>query len=273
MTILPLFFTALLAFAASAGIAFAARRAKSLSTSGALAATASGTIAVTAGWNWGVFLVVWFLYASVLSRAGQRRKTQHTGGIVAKGGRRDAGQVFANGGVYVLLAVVAIVVPGWGTSASIMAAAALGAAGADTSATEVGTWWRGTPLSLRTWSRVPPGTSGAVSAVGTLALVVAAILLSGVAVAIGLVPADALWLTAAAAAVGAVVDTLLGATIQSRRHCDHCGEATEQVVHRCGTPTRANGGLTWMTNDAVNLLCTLTAALVAGGGLYLVPVG
>ena len=273
MTIPPPISTALLGFAASAGIAFAARRAQSLSTSGALAATVGGTVSMMAGWPWGGFLVVWFLYASLLSRVGHRRKAQRTDGIVAKGGRRDAGQVFANGGIYFLLATIAVVMPHWAPTVSVVAAAALVAAGADTSATEGGTWWRGTPFSLRTWSRVQPGTSGAVSAVGSVALVVAALLLGGVAVIIGLIPAGALWLTAASGVVGAFTDTVLGATTQSRRHCDHCREATEQPVHRCGTPTRADGGWAWMTNDVVNLFCTLAAAFTAAAGQYLLPVG
>jgi uncharacterized protein (TIGR00297 family) len=273
MLISPQISTVVLALAASAGIAFGARRAKSLSTSGAMAATAGGTVSMVAGWYWGVFLVVWFLYASLLSRAGHRHKAERTRGMIAKGGRRDAWQVLANGGVYFLLALTSLVMPDWAVAASIMAAAALTAAGADTTATEIGTWWRGSPISLRSWSRVPPGTSGAVSVVGSLAMVVSAILLSGVAVAIGLIPAGALWLTTVAGVAGAVSDTLLGAAAQSRRRCDACAEATEQTVHRCGTPTRPDGGLAWMTNDVVNLLCTVTAAAVAGAWLYLVPLG
>ncbi|HEY0929672.1 MAG TPA: DUF92 domain-containing protein [Gemmatimonas sp.] len=270
----PSFFTVLLAFVVSAGIALAARRAHTLSTSGAIAATIGGTLSIAAGWTWGIFVVVWFLYASVLSRAGRRRKAMQTAGIVAKGGRRDAWQVLANGGVYFALAAAAIIaltlaLPEHAALAAQIAAASLIAAGADTTATEVGTWWQGTPVSLRTWSRVPPGTSGAVSVPGTTALVAAALLLTGMAVAIGLVPPEAFWPVAVAGIAGALIDTLLGAIVQSRRYCAFCGESTEQLVHRCDTATRADGGWNWMTNDMVNLLCTVTAALIAGGWLTL----
>jgi uncharacterized membrane protein len=64
-------------------------------------------------------------------------------------------------------------------------------------------------------------------------------------------------------AAGAMADSLLGATLQERRWCDACALATERRVHDCGTRTRLAGGLAWMDNDAVNLLATLTGAVVA----------
>ena len=266
----PQFITVVLAFLASAAIGGAAYRARSLSASGAVAAAIGGTLSICAGWPWGLFLVVWFLYASAISQLGQRRKARHTAGIVAKGGRRDAGQVLANGGVFFGLAAIGIGALTTGRMTlneqlAIAAAASLVAAGADTTATEVGTWWRGEPLSLRTWRRVPSGTSGAVSMPGTLAMLVAAAALSGLASAAGLIPAQALWPVAMAGVVGAMVDTALGATLQVRRHCPACGEDTEQPIHRCGAVTTINGGVAGLNNDVVNLLCTVAGALTAAG--------
>jgi len=62
---------------------------------------------------------------------------------------------------------------------------------------------------------------------------------------------------------GALVDTLLGATIQERRWCPACQRATEQRVHRCGTMTQRTGGAGFMTNDAVNLTSTIAGALAS----------
>ena len=42
-----------------------------------------------------------------------------------------------------------------------------------------------------------------------------------------------------------------------------CERETEQVVHRCGTRTVEAGGWPWLTNDRVNLLCSLVGAAVA----------
>lgn len=66
--------------------------------------------------------------------------------------------------------------------------------------------------------------------------------------------------------IGSLLDSVLGATVQVRRHCDTCDTRTERRVHTCGAATRAAGGVRWMDNDAVNLTATL-GGLVAAGAL------
>lgn len=246
------------------GVAYAARRAGSLTAGGAVAATVVGTLAMTAGWRWGVFLIGWFVAASLLSRSGRAIKQARTDGVVEKGDQRDAGQVFANGGVFALLAVPAIA--GWPVSADVAALAAAGslaAAGADTAATEVGTRWGTTPWSLRTQSRATPGSSGAISLTGTIGMIVAAAVLGMFAATIGLVAWRSALIVAYAGVCGALADTVLGAWLQSRRWCASCAQHTEQLVHRCGNATVADGGLGWVTNDRVNIACAFMGALVA----------
>ena len=74
---------------------------------------------------------------------------------------------------------------------------------------------------------------------------------------------DALAAVALAGVAGALMDSLLGATLQERRWCDACSRATERAVHDCGAPTRRAGGLGALDNDAVNLAATVTGAAVA----------
>lgn len=253
------------ALAVAGSIAALARRAGSLSPSGALAATATGAVAILTSWRWGAFLVLWFVMASLLSRAGRAVKQARTAEVVEKGDRRDAGQVFANGGVFALAAVVALVWPGHAATAALAAAASLTAAGADTAATEVGTRWGGTPWSLRTRHPAVPGTSGALSAAGTLGMLGAAGVLGALAAALQLVPWTQATAVATAGVAGALMDTVLGAWAQARRWCPACQRHTEQPTHRCGTVTEAAGGIGWLTNDRVNALCALTGAAVAVG--------
>jgi uncharacterized membrane protein len=59
---------------------------------------------------------------------------------------------------------------------------------------------------------------------------------------------------------GMVVDSMLGAALQGRFHCQTCDEASEWRVHRCGRPTVLRGGLRWLDNDMVNFLATAFAA-------------
>jgi len=263
-----------LAVALAAAVAWSARRAGALTGRGAVAATVVGGVALSAGVPWGAFLIAWFIASSALSRLGRAAKARRTDGIVDKGGTRDAWQVLANGGVFTVCAAVGLgavwLSPHVAATpetlrelAALAGAAALTAAGADTAATEVGTLMGGTPWSLRTRQRASPGMSGAVSLTGTAALVVAALLFAALAVALQLVPTARWGIVAWAGVAGAVADSLLGAWMQGRRWCPTCAAETEQYRHRCGTATQRAGGLDWITNDVVNVTCTIVGAAVA----------
>lgn len=198
------------------------------------AAFAIGALALRAAWSWGAFLIGWFVLSSVLSRIGRARKTERTRRIVEKGDQRDAWQVLANGGVFALAALGAVVnsaadpvlgatlgeelrvyAPSMQTTLATLAAGALVPTGANTWATEVGTLWGGTPWSLREGGRVPAGTSGAVSVVGTGGMLLGAVLLTALAVATGLIAVDHAWPVAIGGVGGACVDTIIGAWIRS----------------------------------------------------------
>lgn len=246
-------------FVLAAAIATAGCRARSLSRGGAASATALGTLATLAGWSWAVLLVAYFAASSALSHWKRAAKEARTGAVVAKGGARDAWQVLANGGVFGGAALASIVLPhpAW----LAVAAGALAASSADTWGTEIGTVAGGIPRSLLGGRAVPPGTSGAISVAGSLATLAGAAFIALLATALGW--DDVMLPALVGGTVGAFVDSLLGATIQQRRWCDTCQAATERSVHGCGSDTRVAGGLAWLDNDVVNLLCTLAGAGVA----------
>ena len=242
-----------------AGIfAFGARWVGALSTSGAFAGTVVGAIALAAGWSWGLLLVAHFISASALSKLGEKRKARRIGGVVEKGDRRDAKQVLANGGVYALAAIAHMVT---GTHAwYAVGIGALANSAADTWATEIGTLFGRNPRSIVSGQPVSAGTSGGVSLIGTIGSFGGALFIAAGA-------SIARWPVAFAAVVlgglaGAMADSLLGATLQTRRWCDVCAKATERPVHSCGNPTRRTGGLRGFDNDAVNAVSSGVGALV-----------
>ncbi|MEX1185042.1 MAG: DUF92 domain-containing protein [Gemmatimonadaceae bacterium] len=247
--------------ALAAIIAAAAARARLLSTTGALAAAVVGTAAVTAGWSWGIVLVVFFALTSGFSAYGAERKRALTRGVLAKSATRDAVQVLTNGGVFAVAAL------GWlfaGTPVLLAAGAgAIAAAAADSWATETGIAFGGVPRSIIFWTRMTRGTSGGVTIAGFFGAAAGAAGMAGTMLLIG-------WPRAVALAAvfsgmfGMIIDSVLGATLQARRFCPDCGTETEQPVHDCGRHTQVIRGVRWMDNDLVNMLATLSGAVIAG---------
>jgi len=188
---------------------------KWLTPRGAVAALAVGVATVYGfGWRGAVLLLAFFVPSSLLTRA------------VEGGRRRNERQVIANGGIAALAALAG----SW-----VWFAGALAAATADTWATEIGSHARTPPRLITTWTRVPAGTDGGMTLLGTAGGIAGAGFMAGVSYVLGQRAAPAI---AAAGVVGMLLDSLLGATVQRK--------------------------VPWMDNDGVNLAATLTGAAVAG---------
>lgn len=260
------------------GISYLAYRARALDGKGAVAAGILGTIVFgLAGVGWAIVLLTFFISSSVLSKISKSSK-QHPEEDFAKGSRRDAGQVAANGGAAGVLALmyffIDVFIPGSNLPAIlwIAFASSLAAANADTWATELGMLNPGQPVLLTTLKRVPNGTSGAVSPVGTLAALAGSALVGAAAVLCSIAgwsPAGGLslgWqftLIVLGGMVGSCVDSFLGATIQVIYYCPVCRRETERhPTHSCGAPTERRRGLRWLNNDWVNAACTVSGGLM-----------
>ncbi|HET8623824.1 MAG TPA: DUF92 domain-containing protein [Gemmatimonadales bacterium] len=243
-----------LAVLVSAAAALAAHRARALTGGGALAAAAIGLAVLSGtGWPGAAALGTCFLSSTLVSRWAPEPNRE------AKGTRRDHRQVLANGGPAGIGGLIGLVDPSAGLW---VVTAGLAAAAADTWATSLGGWSRRPPRHLLTGQRVPPGTNGGVSLLGTTGGFTGALL---VAIAGGCVGHSPLLVPVAALVgfVGMLADSLLGAAVQGRFRCPRCDEPSEWRTHRCGTVTLAQGGWTWLDNDGVNAVAT---ALGAFGG-------
>ncbi|MFS0722932.1 DUF92 domain-containing protein [Paenibacillus sp. 1P07SE] len=269
----------LLGAAGSAAITWYAYRRDSLSLSGAWSAAVMGTAYVTFGGPvWFGCLIVFFITSTFWSRWKRRhRAKQQAEARYAKSGRRDAGQVWANGGLGLLLCLghAAWPDPLWLYAfAGVMASA-----NADTWATEIGALSRTAPRALVGGRPVSTGTSGGVTPLGSAAALAGAAVIGLTAAALGaLAPSspggDAAgtlaWSDAAVLAViaavaglaGAFADSWLGAVWQVMFRCPACGTETERAEH-CGNPAERIRGLRWLTNDRVNLLASAAAGLLA----------
>ena len=226
-----------------------------LTPAGVAAAAAVGAAAtVGAGWRGLVLLLVFFVTSSALTRGG---------------GRRTAIQVAANGGVAAAAALLALLGRGW----LLAFAGALAAAAADTWSTEIGARSRATPRLITSGRPVPAGTSGGVTWLGSAGGIAGAILVAGSAASLGLAPLSAAVWIAAGGVAGGLADSLLGATLQARFRCGSCGRVLEEPRCPCGGATRHAAGLPWLTNDAVNVACTLAGAAIGAAPVALRAAG
>ncbi|HXT48742.1 MAG TPA: DUF92 domain-containing protein [Gemmatimonadaceae bacterium] len=250
------------ALVVSLAIALLARRSASLSSSGAIAATVVGTLALVAGWSWGILLVAYFVSSSILSRYRDREKQRLNAAIVEKGGARDALQVLANGGAFAAAALLVVAEPGHAMRWQALGAGVLATSASDTWATEIGTLLGGAPRSILRWEPMPRGMSGGVTLAGTLAACAGAGFVALVVTIISWPPRVALG-AFAGGFVGSTIDSLLGATLQTRRWCDACHATTERAVHDCGLATRHAGGIPGFGNDAVNFVSVLVGGLLS----------
>jgi len=140
--------------------------------------------------------------------------------------QRNERQVVANGGVAALAALAG----NW-----LAFAGSLAAATADTWATEIGRRSPTPPRLITSWTPVPAGTDGGMTLLGTAGGIAGAGFIAGTSYLLGYPWAGVI---ALAGALGMLLDSMLGATVQGR--------------------------VRWLDNDAVNLAATLTGAIVAG---------
>ncbi len=252
---------AILAVAVSVGLALVAWRAGALTRDGALAAAlVGGAVLFGTGWGGAAMLAAFFIPSTAVGRFALAR------GVASDPAaeRRTAAQVLANGGA---AALGAFLEPSFSGLGIWIVCGALAAASADTWATSIGSFSGKQPRHLLTRRPVPRGTSGGVSAMGTLAALAGAALVA----ASGRLAGGGVPLFMAGVSIGfggMLLDSLLGATLQGRFECPRCGVATERRTHRCGTPARVVGGWRWLDNDGVNALSTTLAALAAAGAWW-----
>ncbi len=232
-----------------------------LSRSGLIAAAIVGALVwIFAGWHGLLVLLAFFIPSIAISRVGKARKRELVD--IGKQGPRDAMQVLANGGVATLAAVLSH----WlGTPMLAAFAGAFAAASADTWATEIGTLAKGAPRSILTLKRLPPGISGGITWEGSLAQIAGAAIVAFVALLLRVAP---FWPILVGGVAGSLVDSLLGATLQSLRYCPQCQRDCETNPHVCGTSTVMRRGVGWIENDVVNFGATITGAII---GAVLTP--
>lgn len=260
----------------SVAIAWAGYKKHALSPSGSLGAVLVGTtIFVFGGWQWGVLLIAFFVTSSGLSFFKSVEK-QTVAEKFEKGTQRDLWQTLANGGLAAVFAVLNGIHPSpiW----AMAFAGTLATVTADTWATELGVLSQHMPRLITSGKKVAPGFSGGVTLFGTSSAFGGASIIGALAVALHIILAPTLpgiaWVSLSiglAGLLGALADSVFGATVQTLYRCPACGSLTEQPQHHiCNdTPTHYVRGLRWMNNDMVNFISSAIGAGLAAAFVHL----
>lgn len=250
-----------------AALALVAYKAKAIDGLGAASGAVISFVAfIAGGFAWLFVIVAFFAISSVLTKYRYAYK-QQLGSAQEKGGIRSWPNTLANGLIAGLAAIAEIV-----THQDVFIVAFLGSIGAamsDTVATEVGLLSKSKPrLIVNLKKFVEPGTSGGVTLIGELACVTSALVITAIGTALGILSGGYRTLSAAAISVifGAILatnfDSLIGGTLQGKNRCVVCGARTEALTHH-EHPTQSISGKRFLDNNAVNLIATLTGAVVS----------
>lgn len=235
-----------------------------LNGSGAVSTFLLGAIVFGIGkWEFSLPILLFFVLSSLLSKLGKKWK-QKFAATFQKGGRRDFGQVAANGGVAGIIVLLWNYFPwsGW----YFLFIGSIAAVTADTWATEIGVFSKQSPRHVLNFSRVPPGTSGGITLLGLAAAILGSLVIvfvGGLATANYTLIKNGLllaWLISGAGFLGSIVDSIIGATIQAQYQCPACGKITEKKIHCQDHRTQVISGYPIIDNDVVNALCALSGA-------------
>jgi uncharacterized protein (TIGR00297 family) len=143
----------------------------------------------------------------------------------------------------------------------IIFAILIASSNSDTWASEIGSLSKKRPISLRNFRLTDAGTSGAVSLLGTIAGLFGSLLIAIFTFFLFSISFYELLFIFFFGFIGNVIDTLLGAFLQAEYKCKKCSALVEKKSH-CGRETEKVKGLAFLTNDAVNLLSGLFAAIL-----------
>ncbi|MDK2890921.1 MAG: hypothetical protein PWR21_1553 [Methanoculleus sp.] len=213
--------TILVAAAAIAfGFGYISYRLRVADVSGLFSAAMIGIILIVfADIRWFLIMLTFFIIGAGATRYRYAEKEQ-LGVAQEHGGVRGYFNVFANG----LVATAAAILYGITGQAAFVALfmGSVASAAADTAASEIGVTGK-TPYLITTLKQVPRGTNGGVTLRGEAASIVAAVLVAGVAWAMGVADPRMVAVTVAAGFIGTNVDSLVGATLENSGRIGNSG--------------------------------------------------
>ena len=223
---------------------------KILTKKGVFAAVALDVIISVSLGNFGFVLLLSFLMLSVVIDKLKKHSKRQDDNITKRGDERDSVQVFANGLIPAVFAVIAFLT---GHFVFVLAFnVALAECFSDTAASGLGSFAKKVYDPFRR-KKLQNGLSGGMSVIGTVASLIAPFDFLTISLAFGVLNVKWWLISSVCAFLGAVFDSALGSLIQAKYRCALCNCITEREVH-CNKKTEKIAGMRIITNDVVNIL-------------------
>ena len=259
------------AFFASAISLYALKR-KSLNKRGTAAAWVVFGVTYAAG-KWHVaILLTFFFTSSLLTKVGKATKKVREEGFGESEGR-DEWQVLANGGLGTALAALWV----WAPHPALLAAylAQYAVVTGDTWSSEVGILSTATPRLILGFKKVPHGTNGGITPLGTSASIVGGAVIGAAAFAAGepqslfngvaTSPGQYIMLGALGGLVGSSVDSILGQVFEYSGWDEDNSRVTNSEALKGGKKISGSGLL---SNGQVNFASAVLTSGLAGVCTY-----
>ncbi len=224
---------------------------KSLSRSGYFGSLIMGIIIMLIGsWQFLVPLAVFFIFSSFISKITKSNSFYRT-----KGSQRDIIQVYANGGISLILCIYNFINPS--SINLLLFYASVSAAMADTWATEIGKLSKNKPISILDLKEIQHGLSGGITRIGIIGSLLGSCLIGFTVWIIHPMPSFIIYGIIFCGFLGAIFDSILGATIQAKYETQK-GEIIEKPIK----DAILISGNPWINNDMVNLFNTAFSPLI-----------
>lgn len=206
-----------------------------------------------------LILVTVFLGTVITSKIRKKERLKINSNTIEKEGKKDIYQIIANVGTGAVTLILydiykepfLLVV-----YASIMAESL-----ADTLASDIGVLSKKAPINIVTLKRSEPGLSGNISALGLISSFIGSLIIAIVYSIFNFKISNLIIITLSGF-LGAIFDSILGATIQVKYKCQKCAKITEKKTH-CKKETTYYKGLKIINNDIVNLTSNIFAGIIS----------
>jgi len=200
---------------------------------------------------WALVLpIVFLIFGSLLSRLNKGESS------IAKddSSGRNAHQVFANGGMAMIMAVPYLLTHKevYLVLFSLVFAITL----SDTASSEIGRRIKGPTWSLKTLKKVIPGESGGISLMGTVGGAIGALIIGAIAYHTFSLSSEEMFWIVLLGFLGMIVDSLLGAFVQGKY-------MIHGILLEKGNRSQLVSGYHWIDNSMVNFLSVLIITILA----------